>query len=362
MKGYKFYIEDKMRFSFGYTLGQVKETFSSDQLYSAIINNLALLYPMNEGEKAIDYLLNKVLFTSMFYGIDIIDKGQDKSVKTMYFLPKPLGNIESKDRKRLDDKKEDPLLLRKKMKGVSHISLEVFRGMINCWSKKEGYFDYDLLDLETIGGKFAYASEELRKVGLEAISKSLKFIDVNTRQRVAVKRSNDASGDTYYIDALEINHVDIGKYKILPFMYFLYQGQLTKEIKTAIHLLCDEGIGGKRSIGMGQLYAAEEIELHLPEEDVVHTDGYYINLSTYYPSREEVEALLFFQLEGRDGYIYSKGGQTLRKKKIRLVKEGSLFSSKVKGQVIDVSPNEFSLNHKVYLNGRGFLLPLGGDC
>ena len=41
-----------------------------------------------------------------------------------------------------------------------------------------------------------------------------------------------------------------------------------------------------------------------------------------------------------------------------MLKEGSIFSGKVTGQIIDVSPGIFT-EHKVYLYGKAFLVPIG---
>ncbi len=361
MKGYKFYIEDKMRFCFGSSRGRIKETFSSDQLYSAIINNIAILYSRDKLEESINYIFDKILFSSMFYGIDIIDKSQNSTIKTIYFLPKPEGSIEYKDNQQLNKQlEEDTMLMRKKIKEVSYLSIDAFKNVINSWDKDEKYFNYNLFKLKYLGEKFACTLEELQDLrDLKNITGSLKFINTNTRQRVIVGRKNDQSEDTYFINDLEIIHMETEKYKIKPFMYFLYDGQLTEEIKASIHILCDEGIGGKRSIGMGFFKKTEQINVPLLEEEEYERNG-FISLSTYYPSKEEVDNLTFFQLENRDGYIYSKGGQSLRKQKIRIVKEGSVFSSKVKGQVVDVTPVNSNLDHNVYLNGRVLLFPLGG--
>lgn len=357
MRGYKFYIEDKMRFCFGSSGGQIKEIFSSDQLYSAIINNIAILYPGDKLQENIDYIFNKLLLSSMFYGIDIVDKLQGQPLKTLYFLPKPEGNIEDRDSQGLD--KGDSLLMRKKLKGVSYLSLDLFNDVIKNWNKDDKYFNYNLFDIQYLGNKFACGPEEIQDLeGLEGMAGSLKFINTNTRQRVVVGRQNDQAENTYFINDLEILHMETEKYRIEPFMYFLYDGQPTEEIKAAIHILCDEGIGGKKSIGMGLFKKAEQIDLAFGNE---YEGNNFINLSTYYPSKEEVNSLTLFQLENRDGYIYSKGGQSLRKQKIRAVKEASIFSSRVRGQVVDVSPINSDLGHAVYFNGRALLLPLGGE-
>ena len=41
-----------------------------------------------------------------------------------------------------------------------------------------------------------------------------------------------------------------------------------------------------------------------------------------------------------------------------MLKEGSVFSGKISGQIVDISPEAFN-EHKIYLNGKAFLIPVG---
>ncbi|MEW6624070.1 MAG: hypothetical protein AB1420_13235 [Bacillota bacterium] len=83
-----------------------------------------------------------------------------------------------------------------------------------------------------------------------------------------------------------------------------------------------------------------------------------MNLSTVYPGPNEVDKLVYYEFEEKSGYIYSRNGRSLRRKRTRVIKEGGIFSEKVSGQIIDVSPEAFN-EHKVYLNGKAFLIPVG---
>lgn len=149
----------------------------------------------------------------------------------------------------------------------------------------------------------------------------------------------------------------IGKYRIEPFMYFMYSGELLPEMKSAINLIVDEGIGGRRSVGMGRFKSNQYINIDVL--DNIDAD-IFINLSSYVPLKEELDYLLGYKLERANGYIYSKGGQPFRKKSIGTISEGAIVSKKVKGQLIDVTPLEAEMPHKVYYNGKGFCLGVGG--
>jgi len=120
--------------------------------------------------------------------------------------------------------------------------------------------------------------------------------------------------------------------------------------------MADEGLGGKRSQGMG--YFEELLEDELPDELFSGEGMYYMNLSTVYPGLEELDDLEYYELVERSGYIYSKFGRPYRKKRVRLLKEGSIFSRKIEGRIIDIRPEVFD-EHSVYLNGKAFLIPLG---
>ncbi|NLK93090.1 MAG: type III-A CRISPR-associated RAMP protein Csm4, partial [Bacteroidales bacterium] len=118
----------------------------------------------------------------------------------------------------------------------------------------------------------------------------------------------------------------------------------------------DEGLGGKRSQGMGTFSKVEEEKW--PAGLFAGESEYYASLSVVYPQIEEVNKVVFYELIERSGYLHSQQGRSLRKKRVNLLKEGSVFSAKISGRLIDVRPNRFS-THPVYLNGKGFLIPIG---
>lgn len=86
---------------------------------------------------------------------------------------------------------------------------------------------------------------------------------------------------------------------------------------------------------------------------------YYMSISSVYPGLNEVDKLVYYELTERSGYIYSQYGRPLRKKRVRLLKEGSIFSGQISGALIDIRPARFQ-QHKVYLSGKAFLIPVGG--
>ena len=77
--------------------------------------------------------------------------------------------------------------------------------------------------------------------------------------------------------------------------------------------------------------------------------------------KKETKELIGYKLEKRDGYMYYKGGQPYRKKSMNIVTEGALVSNKVEGNIANVTPIQMEDKLSVYLYGKAFLMPLGGD-
>lgn len=79
-----------------------------------------------------------------------------------------------------------------------------------------------------------------------------------------------------------------------------------------IRLMADEGLGGKRSQGMGTL---GEVVIEEWTEKMFSGEGrYYMSISSVYPGLNEVDKLVYYELTERSGYIYSQYGRPLRKK------------------------------------------------
>ena len=122
-------------------------------------------------------------------------------------------------------------------------------------------------------------------------------------------------------------------------------------------LLAEEGLGGKRSSGMGCLgqVAEEEGFRQLAAEH----GNYYVSLSSIYPSQEEVNNLIYYELVDRAGYLHSLFGRSLRKKGVRVLKEGTVLSGKIAGQLVEVGPAALIGIQFIY-TAKLFWFPWGG--
>lgn len=355
MLGFKLIPENKTKFHFGTSDSNLKEYFSSDQLFSAIINNLALMYSKEKVAEIITHFNTNCSISSVFYGLDFLAKDTSQANNTLYFLPRPLGSIEISDK----EEKERDLLSFKKIKKISFLSTGLFNEFVKTWNEETESFNYDLSQSIFLGKKFACTSEEIGSLNISSDELSeLSFLKYHTVPKVTVQRFLNQSEEQnfYFQDELEIAYGETEKYIIRPFMYFIFRGELPTELKAAINLLADEGIGGRRSKGLGWFKSIEEINisgLPLPE-----TNAPCISLACVYPSQDEAEKLIAYDLEDRSGYIYSYSGRPFRKKRVRVLKEGSIFSEVVNGEIVDVTPEVFD-GHSVLLNGKSFLVPIG---
>ncbi len=348
MKVFKFYPEHRSKFHFGNSNGRLKELFSSDQLFSALYNCAVLLYGLDGVEKTLSETLKTDLFSSLNYGMHFLNLSNGE-IKEIFFLPCPFAPANP-------DKGYKELLYHKKAKKIKYLSVGAFSLLRKSWQKEEKYFNFNLLDLEVLGGKFACASEEIEPLGLDrAAREKINLFTEDAKPKLVVSRFNDQSENFYYQEEIEVTYQKAGDYLIRPFMYFIYRGEIDRWLRTAVRFMADEGLGGKRSQGMGALGKVTEEEW--ADEIFLGRGQYCMSISSIYPGPDEVDKLVYYELEERSGYIYSQHGRSLRKRRVRLLKEGSIFSQKIFGQVIDISPEAFK-KHKVYLNGKAFLIPI----
>lgn len=135
-------------------------------------------------------------------------------------------------------------------------------------------------------------------------------------------------------------------------------------LKTILHVLGDDGVGGERSSGYGQFTFREEWWQNQTFPDAMSANQ-FVTLSYYHPaSAEEAEAALgersAYSLDVRRGWMGTPGASNLRRKSVRMVTIGSVLDTppnrNILGGLADVTPSDFRA-HKVWRNG--FALPIG---
>lgn len=140
------------------------------------------------------------------------------------------------------------------------------------------------------------------------------------------------------------------------FLIKYFDKKIKKEFETTMRVLADEGIGGDRSSGKGlfEIPRFLKIDLNVPE-----SSDFFVNLSLYYPIKEEVFDIkdAYYELMERKGWVYSFGGRSMRRESVRMFNEGSVFKeNKNIGKMVDITPSAFK-EHNIYRYGYTFKIP-----
>lgn len=350
MKVYKFFPDHRARFHFGERGRKINNLVSSDQLFSALYNCIILLYGNGDKASQATKTLMELTLSSLLPGIHVEDLRNHTSYE-FFFLPRPLGPFKRKE--------DADVLSYKKAKKIAYVSLNAFYEITRTWQAEGKYFDFDLSELCIVGGKFAITKAEARTIALgDTEWQDVRLFTELVTPRVSVLRENNHSQDFYFWEESQVTVVARANYLWRPFLYFICRGDVSTEVLAVVRLMAEEGLGGERSCGMGML--GRVVEEDWDASKLAGEGEYYVNISSVLPTPDEVEKLIYYEFIDRAGFLYSMYGRSLRKKRVRLLSEGSVFSGKVIGRIIDVSPRGFR-QHPVYLNGKAFLVPIGGE-
>jgi CRISPR-associated protein Csm4 len=241
-------------------------------------------------------------------------------------------------------------------------------------------------------GEYLVSSEEVELLGLKkylelqepinqellAIQRKIQFHEVIEEQKVGIDRKTGVSKPfiweklsflTSHYHVFEDRHRK--DYTLIPGFYFLLDLsklplEASLKIKTAISLVKDEGIGGRRSTGSGLF---DEVEFkQLDEVDSLNRilerseSNLLMNLSLVYPNRLDLKNLKYFKLFNRSGYIFSSVSKSQRFQDVTFLEEGSIFTQKISGNLVQVASREFQEKfHDVFKNVIGFYLHLGNS-
>lgn len=126
-------------------------------------------------------------------------------------------------------------------------------------------------------------------------------------------------------------------------------------------LISEDGLGGDRGVGLGAFDFTQAAPVSLPDPGA-RRPAYL--LSRYHPREAELPAALAgpgtaYHLDAVEGWLRSPDGPAQRRKRVHLVREGSLvrFNSPWAGDLADVSPDitggDDALPHRVYRSGLG---------
>ncbi|GIV42776.1 MAG: type III-A CRISPR-associated RAMP protein Csm4 [Vicingaceae bacterium] len=308
----------------------------SDTLYSAILEAWNVLgmhkfIPASTDEKL------QFSISSLF---PYITQGN----QTIYFLPRPLNFIPH----------DIPIELNKKIKKIQYIDASIIKKIQETYS---GEFE---LRSDFIKGMF-YTDKEINE----------NFISTSVVPRVRVSRNNE-DAKPFYIERIYFNE-NSGFY-----FFLIYEDDVIYHaIKSALDYLQDAGIGTDRNVGHGTFtYTVENDSNPNIPKFTIQQPHYALNLSLYIPEDHNLaKAMLndaYFDILTRGGWITSFPYNTLRKKNIRCIKEGSVLNiSNIKsnnniltsGKIADITPERNQLPahtkniHSIFRIGISIWIP-----
>ncbi len=311
----------------------IDNVLHSDTLFSAIVNTWMRFYPEDlmkffpeNSENEINFSYFKLSSAFPFY-------------EDLLFFPKPYikPNFVNDD--------TDPRTV-KKWKKVEFVDEDIFRKILNNetidFQGDEGIIDQKFLTIKKVknNGK-VYSTFDVPRIVKDRISQQ-------TTPFTFTRMEFDEKAGLFFLADFQNNEWE-------------------KKFRTILNLLGDYGIGGDRTIGHGQFEVS--IIKDFETENMEQTDA-FVNLSLFHPGKEEISTILqksSYQLIERKGWIYSGKSKPLRRKSVRMFREGSVFSGAFGyyGNVVKVLEKNpaLKLEHDVFRYGIALTLParIGGE-
>ena len=144
---------------------------------------------------------------------------------------------------------------------------------------------------------------------------------------------------------------------------------LEADLRAALEVLGDEGLGGERSSGAGRFELLTWGDLPSDWQAIVDFDqgNRHSLLSLFWDDPITPDWLgqeARYTLQERGGWISSPSGHQLRRKMVRMFAEGSVFPQVPTGKLANVTPPAFEKPngtyspHAVYRNGVALSLPV----
>lgn len=293
------------------------ETFiRSDTLSAAVLSAWALLDPGGIAERA---RTPPFRLSSAFPFVGDIS-----------FLPRPVDSLAvSLDTAKLRDNK--------KLKKIQWLSVEL-------WKAVAGGFKLDDAEAINILGTLA-------TLKTETLTDERVWV-VEERPRLAMDRATNSHAEELLF---HFSRVWLNPAAGLYFLATFDDDQAQAYFEAGLRLLGDEGIGADRTNGNGW-FAFERLDnpglkpaageramaLSLVNPDPSDCTQGWLDEAAY-------------KVASRGGWIAGTG---LRKQRLRMFAEGSVFRAPLQGRTVEVSPEHAP--HPVYRDGRGFFVALEG--
>jgi CRISPR-associated protein Csm4 len=216
---------------------------------------------------------------------------------------------------------------------------------------RAGTFDY----------RGAFKPYELPKVSIDRTTRATNFYHTGLIQFAWEPQMNPASDSETSVNNWSTVKNLAGLYFLLHFP--TENSKLEAELRMALELLGEEGMGGERSSGAGRFEIMSWEPLPSKWQSVVEfSEGNHYGLMSLfwqYPlPGAYLENSARYALQERGGWISSPTGRQLRRKKIHMFAEGSVFPHRPNGHLADVTPGQFRGGHSVYRSGVALSIPV----
>lgn len=328
----------------GIGLEAIEERLSSDSLTSALINAAKVL----EGEKGAEEMVEALTSPSPpFVLSSLFPFGPHSKRQGTYAeaIVRPLTDPPVEDKKILQR-------YGKELKRIRYLSVEDFR----AWISEKNLTESQL--------------EEIIEKSME-FSKGWWYEEI--RPRVALDRRSQNSNiwnqaAIWFLKEDQNKEDGFVKGAGLYGLIRLNDNQWKPKLESTFRILGDMGIGGERTYGLGLFEFGGFEALNEEWRNLFRNQARaHIFLSMYYPADQERhelrKCLQAWDTVERRGYIVSgRNTTTIKRKRVRMVTEGSATSKPLIGCMIDTTPeqaSEVGITHKVYRSGLAFLVPGG---
>jgi len=271
----------------------------SDTIFSALVNLCASVWPEDTKRLIALFVEGKVRISS---GLFCFEGNKDY----LFFFPKPVFyTVHAED-------------WRKKIKKLEWVSKGI-------WARGLEPLD----DTFLIDNRFICLQDEWNSIHSD---KPDGFIPYKTLTRPQVQVHTETTEDNLYHQT----DVVIGGGRGLKVHYYILidddqlPDQDKKWVTALFNMLTDTGLGGQRSTGCGLFDDIHWVNVSIPVSD---NADHFVNLSLLSPNESSLNQYLSYKLVIRGGRINERE----QMKKLRMICEGALLGSDVKGRIVDLS-------------------------
>lgn len=329
----------------GIGLEELEVRLSSDSLTSALINAFAVMEGPEGAEELVSQLVSSdppFIISSLFpFGPDPEKPDEPVEALVRPLVPPLVADHQSMRR------------LGKELKKISYLRPEDFLLWVGNDPLETEHLEDIVSRSQTLTS--GWWDEEIRpRVALDRTSQNSV---IWSQAAIWFRNEQRAQGAT-------VRTVGSGLYGLVWFR----EESWREKLAAAFAILGDTGLGGERTYGLGLFrFGGFESPGSRMERILKGMTRCKVFLSVYYPAPGErhrlKDVLEAWEYVERRGYVVTgRYTTTLKRKRVRMLAEGSVAKENLKGSMVDVTPNgaeAFGLKHRVYRSGLVFLAPFG---